>query len=151
MKYCQNCGRMHEGPLWETFLDGDNEPLEMLLCSEPRYKEDDETKEDDNDEETPSKPEGDKHKGYKEEDIENDDFGHMQRPFTSTDISYAYTHKTNPGSGLFNLGHYGPREVELIAKIENVFEQSNAVHLKYDALYPDLFTRNWSLGTKFHF
>ncbi|SVB10230.1 uncharacterized protein METZ01_LOCUS163084 [marine metagenome] len=31
---------MHEGPLWETFLDGDNEPLEMLLCSEPRYKED---------------------------------------------------------------------------------------------------------------
>ena len=40
MKYCENCGRMHEGPLWETFLDGDNKPIEILLCSEPRYKED---------------------------------------------------------------------------------------------------------------
>ena len=89
--------------------------------------------------------------GYNEEDIENDDFGHMQRPFTSTDISYAYTHKTNPGSGLFNLGHYGPREVELIAKIENLFEQSNGVHLKIDAIYPDLYTRNWSLGAKIKF
>ena len=89
--------------------------------------------------------------GYNEEDIENDDFGHMQRPFTSTDISYAYTHKTNPGSGLFNLGHYGPREVELIAKIENLFEQSNGVHLKIDAIYPDLYTRNWSLGAKLKF
>ena len=76
---------------------------------------------------------------YNEEDIENDDFGHMQRAYTSTDISYSYSHKV------------GPRGMELIAKIENVFEQSNAVHLKYDALYPDLFTRNWSLGTKFHF
>ena len=42
MKYCENCGRMHEGPLWETFLDGDNKPIEILLCSEPRYKEEDE-------------------------------------------------------------------------------------------------------------
>ena len=89
--------------------------------------------------------------GYNEEDIENDDFGHMQRPFTSTDISYAYTHKTNSGSGLFNLGHYGPREVEWIAKVENLFEQSNGVHLKIDAIYPDLYTRNWSLGAKIKF
>jgi hypothetical protein len=49
------------------------------------------------------------------------------------------------------LGHFGFREVELIAKIENVFEQSNNVALKYDAIYPDLFTRNWSLGAKLKF
>ena len=75
MKYCENCGRMHEGPLWETFLDGDNEPLEMLLCSEPRYKEDDETKEKAEDktyenEETPSEPETDKHKGDNSENYD---------------------------------------------------------------------------------
>ena len=88
---------------------------------------------------------------YNEEDIENDDFGHMQRAYTSTDISYAYSHKTGSQNGLLSLGHFGPREVELIAKIENVFEQSNNVALKYDAIYPDLYTRNWSLGAKLKF
>ncbi len=88
---------------------------------------------------------------YNEEDMENDDFGHMQRPFTSTDISYVYKYKASSGNGLLNLGQYGPREVELIAKIENVFEQSNGVHLKLDAIYPDLYTRNWNLGAKLKF
>ena len=70
IQVCQNCGRTHEGPLWETFIDGDNKPLELLLCGEPRYKEeDDKTKEKAEDktyenEETPSETDTDRHKGY---------------------------------------------------------------------------------------
>jgi len=40
IKYCQNCGRPHEGVLKETFTDGDNKPLEIVVCSYPRYLED---------------------------------------------------------------------------------------------------------------
>jgi len=39
-KVCQNCGREHEGVLTETFMDGDNKPLEIVVCSYPRYLED---------------------------------------------------------------------------------------------------------------
>jgi|TARA_B100000902_G_scaffold11592_1_gene14110 hypothetical protein len=42
IKYCQNCGRQHEGRLVEEFKDGDNKPIEILVCSEPRYSEDEE-------------------------------------------------------------------------------------------------------------
>jgi hypothetical protein len=38
MKHCENCGRVHEGPLWETFLDGDNKPIEILVCRSPVMK-----------------------------------------------------------------------------------------------------------------
>ena len=74
MKYCENCGRMHDGPLWETFIDGDNKPLELLLCSTPRYKEEEDEKEKAEDktyenEETPSTPETDTDK----EDIDWED------------------------------------------------------------------------------
>ena len=88
---------------------------------------------------------------FNEEDIENDDFGHMQRAYTSTDISYDYTFKTDSGNTFFKWWPNGPRETQFIAKIENLFEQSNATHLKIDAIYPDLFTRNWTLGAKFKF
>jgi hypothetical protein len=39
MKVCQNCGRQHEGRLIETFTDGDNKPLEIVVCTYPRYLE----------------------------------------------------------------------------------------------------------------
>ena len=39
-KYCNNCGRIHEGRLVETFLDGDNKPLEIVVCSGPVYTHD---------------------------------------------------------------------------------------------------------------
>ena len=80
MKYCENCGRMHEGPLWETFLDGNNKPLELLLCSTPRYKEEDEKEKNEDktyeNEETPSETEPDKHKeDYDwEEEVKYDGF-----------------------------------------------------------------------------
>jgi len=36
-QYCQNCGRKHEGRLIETFTDGDNKPIEIVVCDYPRY------------------------------------------------------------------------------------------------------------------
>ena len=80
MKYCENCGRMHDGPLWETFIDGDNKPLELLLCSTPRYKEEDEKEKAEDktyeNEETPSETEPDKHKEEYdwEEEVKYDGF-----------------------------------------------------------------------------
>ena len=68
MKYCENCGRMHDGPLWETFIDGDNKPLEILVCSSPLFKEkepDEKEKAEDktsDNKETSSTPKPDKHK-----------------------------------------------------------------------------------------
>ena len=35
---CQNCGRSHEGKLVETFTDGDNKPIEIIVCEQARYK-----------------------------------------------------------------------------------------------------------------
>lgn len=76
MKYCENCGRAHEGPLWETFIDGDNKPLEILLCSTPRYKKediDDKEKAEDKtyeNEETPAETDTDRHKGYESENYD---------------------------------------------------------------------------------
>jgi len=37
-KTCLNCGREHEGKLVETFTDGDNKPVEIVVCEHPRYK-----------------------------------------------------------------------------------------------------------------
>ena len=38
-RYCQNCGRIHEGRLIETFRDGDNLPIEIVVCEHPRFIE----------------------------------------------------------------------------------------------------------------
>ena len=32
IKTCQNCGRAHEGRLIEEFKDGDNKPIEIVVC-----------------------------------------------------------------------------------------------------------------------
>ncbi len=37
MKACLNCGRNHEGILVETFKDGDNKPIDIVVCRYPRY------------------------------------------------------------------------------------------------------------------
>jgi len=37
MNTCQNCGRKHQGKLIETFTDGDNKPIEIVVCEQPRY------------------------------------------------------------------------------------------------------------------
>ena len=37
MNVCLNCGREHEGRLIEEFRDGDNKPIEIVVCNYPRY------------------------------------------------------------------------------------------------------------------
>ena len=39
-EYCNNCGRKHEGRLVETHLDGDNNPIEIVICNGPVFIED---------------------------------------------------------------------------------------------------------------
>lgn len=34
-KYCNNCGRIHTGRLVEEHLDGDNKPIEIVICNGP--------------------------------------------------------------------------------------------------------------------
>ena len=96
---------------------------------------------------------------YNEEDLENDD-NVKQREFTSTDLSYTHTLKTESGKGLLKGWANGPRHIEFVAKIENLFEQANGVYLKdgltfggapVTAIFPDLYTRNWTLGAKLKF
>jgi hypothetical protein len=38
--YCENCGRPeHEGRLVEQFIDGDNKPIEIVVCDHYRKQE----------------------------------------------------------------------------------------------------------------
>ena len=37
-RVCQNCGREHESRLVETFTDGDNQPIEIVVCEQARYE-----------------------------------------------------------------------------------------------------------------
>ena len=41
IKVCQNCGRAHEGRLIGEFKDGDNRPIEIVVCEHARYEEED--------------------------------------------------------------------------------------------------------------
>jgi len=36
-KYCNNCGRIHTGKLVEQHLDGDNKPIEIVICNGPVF------------------------------------------------------------------------------------------------------------------
>ena len=36
-KYCNNCGRIHTGKLIEQHLDGDNKPIEIVICNGPVF------------------------------------------------------------------------------------------------------------------
>jgi hypothetical protein len=38
-KTCLNCGRKHEGKLIETFTDGDNQPIEIVVCEQARHND----------------------------------------------------------------------------------------------------------------
>ena len=39
MRTCQICGREHEGRLVEEYKDGDNKPIEIIVCYHARYEE----------------------------------------------------------------------------------------------------------------
>ncbi len=89
-------------------------------------------------------------KAYALEDFSNS-FQQKNSAYTSTDVSYSYAHKTDARKSLFNWWPSGPRQVEFIVKVENLFEQSNGLWLREDVVYPTKFTRNVSLGAKFNF
>ena len=38
-RVCLNCGRKHEDKLVETFKDGDNKDIEIVVCEQARYGE----------------------------------------------------------------------------------------------------------------
>ena len=44
-KYCNNCGRIHTGRLVEEHLDGDNKPIEIVICNGPVFIKDTEYRE----------------------------------------------------------------------------------------------------------
>ena len=87
---------------------------------------------------------------YALDDFSNS-FSQKNSAYTSTDVSYSYTHKTDGGKSLFNWWASGPRQVEFIAKVDNLFDQINGLWLYDDAIYPTKFTRNISLRAKFNF
>jgi len=82
---------------------------------------------------------------YALEDFDNSLFD-KNAAFTSTDLSYRYKLKSEDKNALFSW-----RDAELIAKIENLFAQSNGLQLRNDVVYPIQFTRNISLGAKINF
>jgi iron complex outermembrane receptor protein len=87
---------------------------------------------------------------FNEMDVENDDH-HKQKQYTSTDLSYSHILQTQPGNGALKWWTNGPRHIEFVAKIENLFDQTNGTWLKRNTVYPDLYTRNWTLGAKLKF
>ena len=85
---------------------------------------------------------------YRSESLHLEDFaddGQMKgSAFTSTDISYAHTYKTEATNALF-------KQAEFSLRIENLFKQSNGLWLRDDVIYPIKFTRNVIAGAKFNF
>ena len=92
---------------------------------------------------------------YRSEAYALDDFSNTfnqkNNAYSSTDVSYGYAHKTDGGKSLFNWWPSGPRQVEFIVKVENLFERTNGLWLYDNAIYPTKFTRNVSLETKLNF
>jgi len=62
-------------------------------------------------------------------------FSQKQSPYQSTNLSYSYILK----------------QLELSLAVDNIFEKSNGLWIKDDAIYPVNFTRNWSIGAKLNF
>lgn len=56
-----------------------------------------------------------------------------QKSYSSTDISYFYRVSNN---------------LELVATVENLFEEANGIWIRDDAIFPVNFTRNWFLGLR---
>jgi iron complex outermembrane receptor protein len=62
-------------------------------------------------------------------------FSQKQTPYQSTNLSYTYIIK----------------QLELSLAVDNLFEESNGLWIRDDAIYPVNFTRNWSVGAKLNF
>jgi len=71
---------------------------------------------------------------YAANDFENN-FSQKQDSYKSTDLSFSYNYK----------------QIELFAKIQNLFDQSNGLWIRDDAIYPVNFERTYTFGTKVRF
>lgn len=71
---------------------------------------------------------------YAAEDFSNT-FSQKQTPYQSTNLSYSYIIK----------------QLELSLAVDNLFEESNGLWIRDNAIYPVNFTRNWSVGAKLNF
>ena len=60
-------------------------------------------------------------------------FSQRQEAYHSTDLSYSHRLRD---------------QVELVATVKNLFEESNGIWVQDDTIYPVNFTRNWGLGVK---
>jgi iron complex outermembrane receptor protein len=68
------------------------------------------------------------------EDFDNNN-AQKQQAYQSTNLAYQYRYKN----------------WEWFAAVDNLFEQSNGIWVRDDAIYPVNFTRNWRLGMKVDF
>lgn len=88
---------------------------------------------------------------YRSEAYSLNDFSNSasqkNKEFNRTDLSYLYTYKNDSGKKI--LGWL--TQIDLSAKVENLFEQSNGLWLRDDVIYPTNFTRNFNFGAKFNF
>lgn len=69
---------------------------------------------------------------YAAEDFTNS-FSQKQEAYHSTDLSYRYQVRD---------------QIAFFASVQNLFEQSNGIWVRDNAIYPVNFTRNWNLGIK---
>ena len=71
---------------------------------------------------------------YAANDFENN-FSQKQEAYNSTDLSLSYNYK----------------DLEIFAKIQNVFDEDNALWIRDDAIYPINFERTYYAGIKYKF
>lgn len=69
------------------------------------------------------------------ENFENKKNTQRQQAYQSTNMAYQYRYKN----------------MEWMASVENLFEQSNGIWIRDDVIYPVNFTRNWRVGMKIDF
>ncbi|MBU1264931.1 MAG: TonB-dependent receptor [Gammaproteobacteria bacterium] len=68
------------------------------------------------------------------EDFDNNN-AQKQQAYQSTNLAYQYRYK----------------QVDWFAAVDNLFEQSNGIWIRDDAIYPVNFSRNWRVGMKVEF
>jgi len=73
------------------------------------------------------------------------------KAYIRTDLSYKYSFKKANGEKLLNGWGFSPSQIDFSAKVENLFERSQGVWLKDDAVWPTNFTRNFIFGADFKF
>ena len=76
---------------------------------------------------------------YRSESFAFEDFGNnfnqKQKAYYTTNLAF----------------HYNYKNVQLIAKVDNLFERSHATWLRDNVITPFNYTRNWSIGANIAF